>query len=308
MTFSTSFTDIAGGLSALFGKEGTTKTTQDEERDLVTEIIGATTEETTRETGVAGTREEFLEIDPAGVERIVNQILGGTQGLSSIFGGEQTAGLYNTTVAAQAAGDLVAQLAGEIAKLTAKKKEIVDESRTETGTATTTEDKTETETGTISGTGVTTTDAEGLVEGLVDTVGGAVADVAIGSGYVESEEAGTAGTFVEPEVSESTPAEDIGGSVPQVTGINPLTGETSPTADISVITPGVGEFTVVESPSPTWDDYTSGLVQDLMTPPSTETVDQFIANNTFDPERNAWYDAATDNWIPVFQASPYIGP
>ena len=68
-----------------------------------------------------GIETEQLEIDEAGIAKILQDVLGGTEGLASIFGGEQTAGLYSGTVAAQASGDLLANLIGEIAKVTAKK-------------------------------------------------------------------------------------------------------------------------------------------------------------------------------------------
>lgn len=68
-----------------------------------------------------GTQTEQLEIDKAGVDKILADILGGTQGLGDIFSQEQVSGLYGSSVAAQASGNLVANLAGEIAKLTAKK-------------------------------------------------------------------------------------------------------------------------------------------------------------------------------------------
>lgn len=69
----------------------------------------------------SGTVTEQLDIDEAGVQKILQDILGSEQGLAAIFSGEQASGLFGSTVAAQASGDLLAKLAGEIAKLTAKK-------------------------------------------------------------------------------------------------------------------------------------------------------------------------------------------
>lgn len=169
--FNTSFSDLTGGLKDIFGEEGYKAVVQDEERDLKTDITGTTKEELDKTTGTKGTRTEYLDIDPEGVERLKNQILGGVQGLASVFSGEQTAGLYNTTVAAQASGDLVAQLAGEIAKLTAKKVSEVDETTTEAGDIVTDIDKTERQTGTISTDIETISGSEGLVDPLVDLAG-----------------------------------------------------------------------------------------------------------------------------------------
>ncbi len=69
----------------------------------------------------SGVTKEYTNLSPEALDRIIQQVLGGVDGISSIFGAEQSAGLYNSSVAAQASGDLIAQLVGEIAKLTAPK-------------------------------------------------------------------------------------------------------------------------------------------------------------------------------------------
>lgn len=70
--------------------------------------------------GRGKTGSQQLQIDEAGIQRTIQSILGGAQGLASIFAGEQTAGIFSSSVAAQAAGDLSAQIVGEIARLTGK--------------------------------------------------------------------------------------------------------------------------------------------------------------------------------------------
>lgn len=62
-----------------------------------------------------------LDLDPAAISRIIEEVLSGPQGLASIFAGEQTAGVFNSSTAAQASGDLAARLVGELAKLTGEK-------------------------------------------------------------------------------------------------------------------------------------------------------------------------------------------
>lgn len=59
-----------------------------------------------------------LSLDQTAIEKIIGDVLGSESGLASIFGGEQTAGLFDSSVAAQASGDLVANLIGELAKVT----------------------------------------------------------------------------------------------------------------------------------------------------------------------------------------------
>jgi len=103
----------------------------------ITSALGAifgTSASQTQTAGVKGTVTEQLEIDEAGVEKILQDILGGAQGLAPIFSEEQVAGIFGGSVAAQASGNLLANLAGEIAKLTAKK-------TTATDTTTTTKQK-----------------------------------------------------------------------------------------------------------------------------------------------------------------------
>jgi len=88
-----------------------------------------------------GKESQYLDIDEAGVERIVQELLSGTGGLAEIFSGEQASGLYSSSVAAQESGDLVAKVAGEIAKLTAKQitEQDVREDATKTGSTASTQ-------------------------------------------------------------------------------------------------------------------------------------------------------------------------
>lgn len=87
-----------------FGGSGSSKKTKD-----------------TQKVKKSGRRTEQLELDQAGVDKIIQDVLGGAGGLADIFSGEQTSGIFGSSVAAQAAGDLAANLAGEIAKITGKK-------------------------------------------------------------------------------------------------------------------------------------------------------------------------------------------
>jgi hypothetical protein len=77
----------------------------------------------TRETNTdksSSTRKTKLNIDEEGIQKIIDDMLSGNDGLAAIFGGEQTAGIFDSSVAAQAAGDLASKIAGELAKITAE--------------------------------------------------------------------------------------------------------------------------------------------------------------------------------------------
>lgn len=82
-----------------------------------------------------GTEVEQLQLDSAAVQQIIQDVLSGPQGLASIFGGEQSSGLFNSSVSAQAAGDLAAKLVGELAKITGKNVKTIDLTGTEEETA-----------------------------------------------------------------------------------------------------------------------------------------------------------------------------
>jgi len=102
------FATIVGAIGDLFG--GTL------------DVKGTTTGTATSETlaTLSGEKRRRLELDPAAITRIIEEVLSGPEGLASIFAGEQTAGIFNSSVAAQAAGNLTAKLVGELAKLTAE--------------------------------------------------------------------------------------------------------------------------------------------------------------------------------------------
>jgi hypothetical protein len=95
---------IAGELFGTSGEESGKSSTS-------SELISTTTGET----------RERLEISDEAIDKIIGDVLGGVDGLASIFAGEQNAGIYNSSVANQAAGDLTANIVGEIAKLRAEK-------------------------------------------------------------------------------------------------------------------------------------------------------------------------------------------
>lgn len=54
-------------------------------------------------------------ISSDGMSALLSQILGSTQGLASVAGGQNTAGLYNSTVQQQSVNDLLTRSAGEVA-------------------------------------------------------------------------------------------------------------------------------------------------------------------------------------------------
>lgn len=84
-------------------------------------------------TDTTGTRTTQLKLDQSAIDKTVADLLSGTSGLASIFQAENAAGIFDSTGAAGAAGDLTAKIAGEIAKLTGENVTTIDEtSRTET--------------------------------------------------------------------------------------------------------------------------------------------------------------------------------
>lgn len=118
--FSGGFSDLLSGVETLFGKESTQSSAQ-----TASSVSEA-------EATITGEARDRLEISDEAIDKIVRDILAGPEGLASIFGGEQVAGIFDSSVAAQAAGDLTAKITGEIAKLRAER--VQTENRTQTQT------------------------------------------------------------------------------------------------------------------------------------------------------------------------------
>ena len=92
--------------------------------DILGDLFGGTVSTTgtgKSATSRTATQRERLNISQEAINKIIEDVLGGAGGLAEIFAGEQTAGIFDSSVAAEAAGDLATKLAGEIAKLTAEK-------------------------------------------------------------------------------------------------------------------------------------------------------------------------------------------
>lgn len=78
----------------------------------------STKESGTEEKSGATTGSSQLVLEQDAIDRIIENVLSGPGGLAEIFQGEQTAGVFDSSVAAQASGNLVANIVGEIAKIT----------------------------------------------------------------------------------------------------------------------------------------------------------------------------------------------
>jgi len=96
---------ITSALGDLFGSSSTTNASASAEA---------------RDSSVANSNAiSQLMISDVGVQQILRDMLASDQGLASIFSEENVAGIFDSSVSAQASGSLLSKLAGEIAKLTA---------------------------------------------------------------------------------------------------------------------------------------------------------------------------------------------
>jgi len=100
VSFNTSFSDINSGL---FGENGVTDATG-------TKTESATTSQTER-----------LDIDRVGLLKLIDDALKGVGGLSEIFGQAAGSGLFGASASKQGTEDLLAKIAGELAKVTGVK-------------------------------------------------------------------------------------------------------------------------------------------------------------------------------------------
>jgi hypothetical protein len=114
---------ILGNVTALVGSETSGSTVSS--LDQLTEGFASSTAEGKS----SGESRDRLDISDEAIDKIVSDILSGPDGLASIFAGEQNAGIFNSSVSAQAAGDLSSKITGEIAKLRAER--IQTEDKTE---------------------------------------------------------------------------------------------------------------------------------------------------------------------------------
>lgn len=74
----------------------------------------ATTNATTSTQNNSGSTTTNSGISADGLNALLSQLLSGTQGLASVAGGQNTAGLYNSTVQQQAVNQLAVETAGEV--------------------------------------------------------------------------------------------------------------------------------------------------------------------------------------------------
>lgn len=115
------FGSVLSGIGSVFSGAGGSQ-------GLVTSLFGSGPGTVSvQEAGTTTTDQrqtEKLNLDTAAIQKIIEDVLGGAEGISAIFGGEQTAGIFDSSVAAQAAGNLASKLVGELAKLTAEKETI----------------------------------------------------------------------------------------------------------------------------------------------------------------------------------------
>lgn len=95
------FSDITGALGDIFGTSSST-------------VASGTSTTTGKKTGT-----KRLRIDQVAINKIIQDILGSDEGLAAIFSQEQGAGLFKSSVGKKGVEDLLAKVAGEIAKLTA---------------------------------------------------------------------------------------------------------------------------------------------------------------------------------------------
>lgn len=68
----------------------------------------------------SGTQKTKLNIDKAGLDAIIQDIMGSEQGLTQLLQGQSTAGLYGSSTNTLMAQEFVTNIAGELAKLTAE--------------------------------------------------------------------------------------------------------------------------------------------------------------------------------------------
>jgi len=115
---------VAGAAGAVFGSDQNVRTNG--RVQALSRVTGAENErEVARKQGsTSGLSRTKTVLDQAAIDQIIRDTLSGPSGLADIFGGEQNVGLYDSSVSAQAAGDLAAKLVGNLALITSEQQTI----------------------------------------------------------------------------------------------------------------------------------------------------------------------------------------
>jgi len=108
-TSSGGISDVTNALGDIFGRSSSQN------------VNAKTDSSASASSSVEQSSTETFRVDRAAIDKIIQDILASNEGLAKIFTEEQAAGLYDSTVAQKATADLMAKIAGEIAKLTGTK-------------------------------------------------------------------------------------------------------------------------------------------------------------------------------------------
>ena len=98
-------------------QQSTNERTQSQQESSERSKSTATTQESQQK---EGSEVEQFTVDQAAIDKVVEDILAGDSGLAKLFSEENEVGIYNSTVAKQGSQDLIAAIAGEVAKLTGR--------------------------------------------------------------------------------------------------------------------------------------------------------------------------------------------
>ena len=96
--------DIGGLGESIFGGDVTKNSFSREEQNRFTDIEARGSSQ--------------LKLDPAAIQQIIKDVFSGEGGLKDIFGAEQTAGIFNSSVVKNQVSTLVSDIVGELAKIT----------------------------------------------------------------------------------------------------------------------------------------------------------------------------------------------
>jgi fructose-1,6-bisphosphatase len=99
--------DLTGTLTDIFGSSGSTN------------VDGTSNTQADSNQNFNTTSTQQTEVDRAAIDKIIKDVLEGNGGLADIFSTENDIGIFNSSEGKLAASDLLANIAGEIAKITA---------------------------------------------------------------------------------------------------------------------------------------------------------------------------------------------
>ena len=128
------------------------------------------TENVDRFAEISKTGSSQLKLDPKAIQKIIRDVFGAEGGLADIFGEEQTAGIFNSSVVKGQVRNLTSDIIGELAKITGETVTAEDQTESEQQRTVSTNQESESTAGLLEASGLSGISAKLDPTGLVQKI------------------------------------------------------------------------------------------------------------------------------------------